>query len=114
MRDNRWVPLFEKAKLVCECYNINIPKFSATYIGRGGHAHHQHDLFVVEHHYWVDIFNATIDFQMEELDNSFNVDSMELLSLMCAWDPRDDYKSFNREDVNKLVDKFYPQDFTNS
>jgi hypothetical protein len=50
-------------------YEIDIPNFSARYIeGRG---RHQGDHITVEYHYHFDIFNATIDFQLQEFDSKF-------------------------------------------
>ena len=34
LRDDGWVPLFERVKLFCERHNIDIPEFDAIYIGR--------------------------------------------------------------------------------
>ena len=37
---------------------------------------------------------------------------MELLTLSSALDPRDSFKSFSVDNICKLANKFYPQDFT--
>ncbi|XP_012840864.1 PREDICTED: zinc finger MYM-type protein 1-like [Erythranthe guttata] len=37
---------------------------------------------------------------------------MELLTLSLALDPSNSYKSFNEDDICTLVEKYYPQDFT--
>jgi len=65
----------------------------------------------VEHHYRVDIFTAIIDQQLQELNNKFN-EAIELLKLSTTLDPRNSYKLFNVKDICLLVDKFYPQDFS--
>jgi hypothetical protein len=66
----------------------------------------------VELHYHFDIFNATIDFQLQELDNRFSEGAMELLTLSSALDPNDAYKSFSIDDICRLVEKYYPLDFS--
>ena len=66
----------------------------------------------MEHHYHFDIFNATIDVQLQELDNRFGEQPIELLTLCFALDPRDAYKSFNVDDICRLVEKYYPLDFS--
>ena len=37
---------------------------------------------------------------------------MELITLSSALDPNDGFRSFNIDDICKLTEKFYPQDFT--
>ena len=65
----------------------------------------------VEHHYRVDIFTAIIDQQLQELNNRFNEQTIELLKLSTTLDPKNNYKLFSVEDICLLVDKFYPKDF---
>jgi len=66
----------------------------------------------VEHHYHFDIFNATIDFQLQELDNRFSEGAMKLLILSSTLDPNDVYKSFNIDDICRLAEKYYALDFS--
>ena len=70
------------------------------------------DHVTVEHHYHFDIFNVTIDVQLQVLDNRFGEQSIELLTLCSALDPKDAYKSFNVDDICRLVEKYYPLDFS--
>jgi len=49
---------------------------------------------------------------LQELNNRFNEQAIELLKLSTNLDPRNSYKLFNVEDKCLLVDKFYPQDFS--
>jgi len=49
---------------------------------------------------------------LQELNNKFNEQAIELLKLSIALYPRNSYKLFNVEDICLLVDKFYPQDFS--
>jgi hypothetical protein len=65
----------------------------------------------VEHHYHFDIFNATINFQLQELDNKFGEKAIKLLTLNSALDPSDNYKSFNINDIYILADKYYSLGF---
>ena len=55
---------------------------------------------------------ATIDYQLQELNSRFNDNTIELLALSMALDPRNRYKSFNSDDICKFVDKFYSRDLT--
>ena len=54
----------------------------------------------------------TIDSQLQELNNRFKEDTVELLIRSTSLDPRGGYSSFNIEDICKLAEKYYPMDFT--
>jgi len=70
--DDGWISLFEKEKSFYQRSNINLPNCGSTYIERGVCARHQNDQFIIEHYYQIDIFYATIDFQMQELKSRLN------------------------------------------
>jgi hypothetical protein len=72
----------------------------------------QRDHITVEHHYHFDVFNATINFQLQELNFRFDERAMELLTLSSALDPNDAYKSFNIDDICSLAEKYYSLDFS--
>ncbi|XP_052478049.1 uncharacterized protein LOC128033834 [Gossypium raimondii] len=57
------------------------------------------------------LFYATIDSQLQELNEKFKEDMAELLMLCSALDPREDNKSFNIDNICKLAKRFYPKDF---
>jgi hypothetical protein len=102
--------LLEKVVSFSKKFEIDIPDLSARYVQRRGR--NQRDHITVEHHYHFDIFNATIDFQLQELDNRFGERAMELLTLSSALDPKDAYKSFSMDDICSLAEKYYPLDFS--
>ena len=91
-------------------FEIDIPNLSAHYIQ--GQGHNQKNHITVEHHYHFDIFNTTIDFQLQELDSRFGEKTMKLLTLSFALNPKDAYKSFKIDDICILVEKYYPLDFS--
>ncbi|XP_019190782.1 PREDICTED: uncharacterized protein LOC109185256 [Ipomoea nil] len=95
----------------CETVNIILPDFDAQYIARRGRARHQQDELTIGHHYKFDIFNAVIDSQLQELRNRFDDKAMELIILSSSLDPKEMRISFRIDDICKLVEKFYPQDF---
>ncbi|XP_042387454.1 uncharacterized protein LOC121979532 [Zingiber officinale] len=112
MRDNKWNDLLAKVKSFCELRNIDIPDFNAPYIDRQGRARVRQDNFTIEHHYQVDLFYASIDSQLQEINGRFSDDAMEFLILSNALNPQNAMESFKIEDICKLVEKFYAQDFT--
>ena len=111
LRDDGWDELVANVKSFCEAVNIPVLDFNAQYIARRGRARHQQDEITVEHYYKVDIFNAVIDSQLQELNNKFNDNTVELIVLSSALDPREMHVSFRIDDICKLVQKFYQQDF---
>jgi hypothetical protein len=63
---------------------------------------------IIIEHYHFDIFKATTDFQLQELDSRISKRVMEFLTVL---DPNDAYKSFSIDDICSLAENFYPLDF---
>ncbi|XP_021849310.1 uncharacterized protein [Spinacia oleracea] len=85
---------------------------NASYIARRGRARHQQDQVTMNHFYRVEIFLATIDKQLQELNRRFNDKALELLSLSSLLEPKDGFKSFDVGKICTLAEKYYPMDFT--
>ena len=66
----------------------------------------------MEHHYRIDIFFVAIDSQLRKMNSRFKENMVELLLLSFVLNPRDDYVSFKVDDIYKLANKFYSEDFT--
>ena len=111
-KDDGWDGLLTTVKSFCKACNIDVPDINARYVRFQGRARHQKDYFTIEHHYRVDIFNATIDSIIQEINRRFSEHVVELLRLSSALDPREACESFRIKDILLLVNKFYPQDFT--
>ena len=60
---------------------------NAHYVLRRGRAHNQQDNVTIVHHYRVNIFYATINSQLQELNYRFNEDAMELLRHSSTLEP---------------------------
>ncbi|XP_028103563.1 uncharacterized protein LOC114302698 [Camellia sinensis] len=86
----------------------HIPDMSARYTSGRGRACHQTDHITIEHHFRVDIFTIICDSQLQELNNRFTEDVMELLILSSALNPRDDYNLLIKEDILAAWDKRLP------
>ncbi|XP_028107978.1 uncharacterized protein LOC114306840 [Camellia sinensis] len=111
-REDGRFPSLENVQLFCGKYDIEIPDMSARYTFGRGHDCHQRDHITIEHHFRVDIFIIICDSQLQELNNRFKKGVMEMLVLSFALDPRDDYSSFKIENMDKLANQFYLNDFT--
>ena len=87
-RDDGWDGLLTTVISFCEKHCIDILDMNARYVERRGRARIQQDNVTIEHHYRVNIFYATIDSQLQELNYQFNENAMELLRLSLALEPR--------------------------
>jgi len=95
----------------CKHQDIEVPDMDACF-SSVGRSRRKTKSIIVEHHYRVDIFTAIIDQQLQELNNRFNEQAIELFKLSTTLDPKNNYKLFSVEDICLLVDKFYPEDFS--
>ena len=97
----------------CKHQDIEVPDMDA-YFSSVGRSRRKQKSVTVEHHYRVDIFTAIIDQQLQKLNNRFNEQAIELLKLSTTLDPKlFSYKLFSVEDIYLLVDKLYPENFSN-
>ena len=110
LREDGWNSLLENVLSFCEEHDLSVPDLNAQYFQ--GRRRHQQNQLIVEHHYHFDIFNEVIDFQLQELNNRFSAETMDLLILSSALDPKEEYKSFNIDNICTLAVKYYPLDFT--
>jgi len=92
-------------------HGIDIPDMQETYIMRGGRARRQADHFTKELYFRVEIFRATIDTQLQELDYRFNEKVMDLLSTSATLIPKNGFRSFKASTICELAKKYYPADF---
>ena len=91
-------------------FEIDILDLNICYIE--GQDRNQKNHITMEHHYHFDIFNTTIDFQLQKLDSKFNEKVMKLLTLNSTLDPKVAYKSFKIDDIYILEEKYYPLGFS--
>ncbi|KAL0016323.1 hypothetical protein SO802_003392 [Lithocarpus litseifolius] len=99
-RDEKWDDLLATVISFCKERGIDVPDMNARYVVRFGRSRHQQEDFRNEHYYKIDIFNAGIDSQLQELNHRFSEHAMELLTLSSALNPREAYEFF---EVVKLV-----------
>ncbi|CAN1346528.1 hypothetical protein LINPERPRIM_LOCUS40784 [Linum perenne] len=61
------------------------------------------------------MYGATCDvleeLNLSELNSRFNEDTIRLLQLSAALDPKDSFKAFNADHICELAEEFYPKDF---
>ena len=89
--------MLENVLSFCEKHDLSVLDLNAQYFQ--SRRQHQQNQITVEHHYHFDIFNKVIDFQLQELNNRFSAETMDLLTLSSALDPKEEYKSLNIDDI---------------
>ncbi|XBJ26953.1 hypothetical protein VPH35_004285 [Triticum aestivum] len=95
----------------CTNHSIVIPDFEEAYIMRGGRSRHQPNQLTKEHYFRVEIFYATLDTQLFELNHRFNEKVMDLLTTSATLIPRNKFRGFKASDICDMVKKYYPADF---
>jgi len=109
--DDGWETFFCQVVEFCMNHDILIPNMEETYILRGGRARRQPEHFTKERYYRVEIFRATIDTQLAELNLKFNEKVMDLLSISVTLVPRNGFANFQTKEICRMVEKYYPLDF---
>jgi hypothetical protein len=61
-------------------------------------------------YYQIEVLNSIIDWQLQESDDHFNEVNSALLGHMAAFNPKDSFAAFNKENLVRFA-KFYPDDF---
>ncbi|KAK8335595.1 hypothetical protein V6Z11_A09G066300 [Gossypium hirsutum] len=111
-KEHGWDPLFKKVKLFCKDHEIEVSNLSALYKVGQGYSRIQKDNLTIKHHYRFDIFITSIGSLLIEMNSHFNDEIMKLFVLSYVLDPSDNYKAFWVEDIYKLMNDFYLDNFT--
>ncbi|XP_021728758.1 zinc finger MYM-type protein 1-like [Chenopodium quinoa] len=101
-RDNGWESLLQKVQSFCLKHDTQILDMQVAY-SNIIRSRRNKDNITVEHHYRVDVFNAAVDQQLEELNSHFSERTTELLTLSASLSPIDEYKHFNVENICLLA-----------
>jgi glycine cleavage system regulatory protein len=107
LRDDDWETLLEEVTSFCKHQDIEVPDMNVCF-SSVRQSRRKTKSITVEHYYRVDIFTTIIDQQLQELNNRFNEQTIELLKLSTTLDPKNNYKLLYVEDICLLVNKFYP------
>ncbi|KAJ9132865.1 hypothetical protein P3X46_033691, partial [Hevea brasiliensis] len=98
LRDTGYKALLDIVTSICNRQQIQVPDMNASFS----------DIIRSR----LDIFTVAIYHQLQELNNRFSEQAIELLIFSVALDPRDTFKSFKVDDIYSFVEKFYHQDFS--
>ncbi|KAL8457058.1 hypothetical protein ACS0TY_035047 [Phlomoides rotata] len=64
-----------------------------------GRSCQQVDTITFRHHYHFNVFNEAIDTQVNEINRRFKDDTVELLKLSVALDPKDNFRLFREDHI---------------
>ncbi|KAK9049224.1 hypothetical protein SSX86_031809 [Deinandra increscens subsp. villosa] len=107
IRNEGWDSFLDEVTYFCKRHKIQMPDMNAQYISTR-YRPRKKDLHVTfEHYYRVDLFIATLDKHLDELNSRFSDQSMELLSLSSSLAS----KEIDVDQICLLVEKYYSQDF---
>ncbi|XP_055960641.1 uncharacterized protein LOC130015115 [Mercurialis annua] len=95
MREYGWGKFIKEVNLFCEKDEVLIPDMNAPFSIRQSRCRSKETDISIGHHYQYDLFTVTIDTQLQELNNT-----------------KDNYNLFNADNIYNLVEKYYPEDFT--
>ena len=82
LRDVEFNFLLVNVQFVCTKYEINMLHMNASYKKATGHSYQQQGSMTVYQRYHYDIFNSTIDFQLEELNFRFSNEIVEHVKIV--------------------------------
>ncbi|KAL7591212.1 hypothetical protein Lser_V15G31691 [Lactuca serriola] len=111
-RNNGWDSLLEQVKIFCEKHQVDVPDMQAPYTCTRYRPRKNDNQFTFAHFYRVYLFTSTLDKQLHELNSRFNDQAMELLSLSSTLVSKEHPKVINIDQICLLVEKYYPEDFT--
>ncbi|KAL9682463.1 hypothetical protein QQ045_014261 [Rhodiola kirilowii] len=111
LRDDGWDSFYQSVQQFGEHHGLEMPNMDVAYSMGTGRGCQQHDGVTNEHYYHFDVFNVIIDVQLMELHDRFTEQTIELLTLSSALDPKNQFKKFDMEKICRLAEKFYPEDF---
>ncbi|XP_023752114.1 uncharacterized protein LOC111900456 [Lactuca sativa] len=111
-RNKGWDSLLAQVKFFCEKHQIDMPDMNAPYTSTRYRPRKTDHHVTFEHFYRVDLFTITLDKQLHELNSRFNDQAMELLSLSSTLVSKEHPKVIKVDQICRLVEKYYPEDFT--
>ncbi|KAK4724085.1 hypothetical protein R3W88_026864 [Solanum pinnatisectum] len=108
LRDDRWESLMNEVSLFCDKHEILVPKMDEFYIP--GKSKRKFCSVTYSHHLRVELFYAIIDFQLQELNNQFDVVSGNLFLGMASLNSVNAFANFDKKRIMILA-KHYPDEF---
>ncbi|XP_023731068.1 uncharacterized protein LOC111878805 [Lactuca sativa] len=108
IRDVGWEPLLGNVTLFCNKHDVRIVDMEDEYYD--GFSCRKGSQVNNLHHYYVDVFKAVIDMQLQELNHRFNEANTKLLLCIACLCPRMSFKAF---DLDKLMEMatIYKEEF---
>ena len=110
MRHEGWDTLLGEICSFCEKHNIPILSMDEIFLMKGRSRRKTHHITNL-HNYKVELFYATIDSQLQELNNCFIETNIKLLICVTSLNPNNLFASFDKKKLIRFA-QFYLQDFS--
>ena len=109
MRDSGSVSLLDETQMFRSSREIPVLYINEHY-QRRGRRNADSEMSTNDYHYRVQIFLAVIDEQIAEFKHRFPTETVKVLQLSVALDPRENFKDFSKQHLIELA-KLYSDDF---
>ncbi|XP_010695398.1 uncharacterized protein LOC104908045 [Beta vulgaris subsp. vulgaris] len=110
MRDEGWGSLLDKVSSFCETHEISVPTMNERFTLEGK-SKRKAPMVSNLHRYRAEIFYATIDFLLQEINNRFDEETTDILLCVASLSPINSFQAFDTQKLLKLA-LFYPNDFS--
>lgn len=109
MRDGEWKHLMDDVSSFCVKHDILIPKMDDLYV-LPRRLKCKVSTVTYSHHLRVEVFDATIDSQLQELDRCFDTVNNDLLLGIASLSPVNSFANYDKDKIMRLA-KYYPNEF---
>ncbi|KAL3615994.1 hypothetical protein CASFOL_040288 [Castilleja foliolosa] len=109
MRDGGWEPFYEKVVGSCDNLEIDVPDMESRYV-KGNKSKRLATILTNHNYFKNDCFLHVIDFIMQELNDRFTPENIELLNCVACLSPCSSFQAFDTKSLVRLA-RFYPNDF---
>ncbi|GJZ82507.1 zinc finger MYM-type protein 1-like protein [Tanacetum coccineum] len=114
IRNEGWESLLASVVSFCEKNDINVPNMEDMHPPKLRRRNREPEpTTTILHHFQIDVFYSIIDKLLQELNERFDEESMELLVCMACLSPAKSFSSFDKKKLLKLAE-FYPNEFSSA
>ncbi|XP_057248213.1 uncharacterized protein LOC130590198 [Beta vulgaris subsp. vulgaris] len=110
MRDDGWGSLLDKVSSFCDTHENSVPNMNERFTLEGK-SKRKAPMVSNLHRYRAEIFYATIDFLLQEINNRFDEETTDILLCVASLSPINSFQAFDTQKLLKLA-LFYPSDFS--
>ncbi|KAK8936599.1 hypothetical protein KSP39_PZI012333 [Platanthera zijinensis] len=112
MRNNEveWESFIAEVSMFCSKHDIEVPIMNEKFVQPGRSRRNAREITNL-HFFRIEIYNAVLDWMLNELNDRFNEVNTELLLCVACLDPKDQFAAYDKQKIIHLAE-LYPYDFT--